>query len=1076
MGSARRHGFIGVLAAAVLSVGLLGASAAQAAQSPLWAITSVSDPTNVAPGSDALLVVTATNVGGAATDGSQVSVSDEIPSGLTLTTVSGRDSYTGAELTCTGSTKVTCSETAEVLPGDTLQLSVGVHADSGLAVPSVENSVSVAGGGAVGASTSNPVTISATPMSVAGVAPGSALTSVSTHQAGAHPNVTAQFYLKTHAPSLSVAETKDVISDLPPGLVGTTVGMPQCDMSRVAEYFTSFGQRPTCPADTIVGIATFMISFTENRATLVSPIFNIKPSPGEPAAFAFSATLFSVRLDTSVRANGDYGVRVTVPDLTEAATILSSSLTFWGVPADYEGPGAIVAPNIGVQPVALGSPSPATTRVPFLTNPQQCSQATQASLVTDTWIDEGVFAPDPVSVGGFTGCSRLTFGTSLSVLPDTLQAGAPAGYTFDIHVPQNNEPDGFATPNVKNVTVALPVGTVISPSSATGLSVCSDTQFELHSGAPGECPRESQVGTVEIKTPALPTPLTGQVFLGEPLCNPCTPGDAQDGHMIRLLLQLVGEGNNGVIVKVEGTGSINQQTGQITTRFLNNPQLPFSELKLTLGGGPRATLANPSTCGTATSAADLTPWSTPYSPDSTPSSSFDVTGCPAPQFNPSFTAGSTSNQAGAFSPFTVSFGRSDADQDLAGLQIKLPPGLLGSVASVPLCHEPQAAQGTCGQESLIGHTLVQTGPGGEPFLVTGGQVFLTDGYKGAPYGLSIVVPAKAGPYTLSGTNGNGTVVVRAAINVDPTTSALTITSDPLPTILDGIPLSLKVVNVTIDRSGFTFNPTSCNKLALDAALSSAQGASVNESSSFQVTNCAALKFRPGFAVSTSGKTSRSLGASLDAKLTYPKGAQGTDANIAKVKVDLPKQLPSRLTTLQKACTAAVFAANPANCPVAAVIGVAKASTPVLPETLRGPVYFVSHGGEAFPDLVIVLQGAGVRVDLVASTFISKAGITSSTFKQIPDVPISSFELYLPEGKNSALAANGNLCTEKLAMPTAFVAQNGAEIHESTKIAVTGCPKAKKTSKAKKASKAKRASSKARARSANHAHANRRRGN
>jgi hypothetical protein len=1070
VGSARiRTVLTGAVIGIVLGVALLGSPAASAAEAPAWAITSVSDPTNLEPGgSENVLEVMATNIGGASTDGSQVTVTDKVPAGLTVTAVNGADDFTMAQLSCVTAATVVCQGTTQMPPGDIIVLTIHVTVDSS-PPPSVLNQVSVSGGGAVGTSASQSVTIGSTPVSVPGIMPSSLLTALSTQQAGAHANITTQFTLNTSSPRRTVDEAKDVVAELPPGLVGTTVGMPQCTMSGVVQYDYT---ENSCPTDTFVGVASFILGAAEGQRLLwSSPIFNIKPSPGEPAAFAFTAGYYSIRLDASVRSKGDYGVTVASPDLTEAATLLSSSLTFWGVPADHQGPGPIIRGAVGgLNQVSYGSPSTTNSRVPFLTNPQQCNEPVSMNLATDAWAEQGVFAPHVNPLGSFTGCSKLAFRSLLSVLPDTLQAGAPAGYTFDLQVPQDEQPDALATPNVKDVTVALPVGTVISPSSATGLSVCSDEQFELHSGAAGHCPRESQVGKVEIKTPALPEPLFGQVYLGAPLCSPCTPADAQDGHMIRLLLQVASEGENGVIVKVEGRGSINQQTGQITARFLNNPQLPFGELKLTLGGGPRATLTNPRTCGVATSAADITPWSTPFTPDSTPTSSFTVTGCPEPQFNPAFTAGSTNNQAGSFTPFTVSFGRTDADQELAGLQITFPPGLLGSVASVPLCHEPQAAQGTCGEESLIGHTLVQTGAGGEPFLVTGGKVFLTTGYKGAPYGLSIVVPAKAGPYTLSGTTGNGTVVVRAAINVDPTTSALTVTSDPLPTILDGIPLELKVVNVTIDRPGFTFNPTNCNKLAIGAKLSSSEGASATASSSFQVTNCSALTFKPAFTVSTSAKTSRLNGASLDARLTYPKGAQGTETNIAKVKVDLPKQLPSRLTTLQKACPAAVFAANPANCPAGATIGIAKASTPILPETLTGPVYFVSHGGEAFPDLVIVLQGNGVRVDLRAGTFISKAGVTSSTFRQIPDVPINSFELYLPEGPNSALAAHGNLCTTKLAMPTVFVAQNGTEIHQSTKIAVTGCPKAKTAKKAAKASRSRRA------RKASNAHVNRRRGN
>jgi hypothetical protein len=652
----------------------------------------------------------------------------------------------------------------------------------------------------------------------------------------------------------------------------------------------------------------------------------------------------------------------------------------------------------------------------------------------------------------------------MSMLPDTLEAGAPAGYDFMLHVPQVNDPDGFSQPNVKRVVTALPMGTVVSPSAAVGLKACSDEQFYgpavergLEQPAkPGDCPRDSQVGTVEIRTPALPLPLTGDVFLATPDCEPCSPVDAQDGRMVRLFVQVVGEGESGIVVKLEGHTSLNQQTGQLTATFDNNPQLPFSDFKLVLAGGSRATLANSRVCGPVSTTLDMEPWSNPFTTDLSAISTFEINqGCIAPQFNPSFVAGTTNIQAGAYTPFTLSFGREDRDEFLNGLQLQMPQGLLGSLTGIPLCKEPEASQGTCSEGSLIGHTQVLTGPGQTPFLVTGGRVFLTETYKGAPFGLSVVVPAKAGPFTLTGTTGTGNVVVRAAINIDPHTAALTVTADPLPTALDGIPLQLKVVNVTVDRPGFTFNPTSCAKKAITGTLSSKESGGAHVSSSFQVTNCAGLGFKPVFKVSTAGKTSRINGASLDAKVIYPTGSRY--ANIAKVKVSLPKQLPSRLTTLQKACPAATFNANPGNCPKASIVGIARANTPVLPVQLTGPAYFVSHGGEAFPNLIIVLQGYGVRVDLTGDTFINKAGITSSTFNQVPDVPISSFELYLPQGPGSALAANGNLCNNTLQMPTAFTAQNGATIHQTTPITVTGCnaTKAKKAKKARKARTAQR---------------------
>ncbi len=986
------------------------------------------------------LVVTATNVGGGSTDGSTVSINDSLPPGVTAESVSASNSYieeSNSRLPCSEPPALTCTASGPIAPGDTLTMEITVAVAPG--TPSgLVNRATVAGGGAeTPGSVASPVTISPS-LAAFGIDPASVVVATSTRQAGAHPNVTVAYTLNTRRYRQPVRTAKDTLVDLPRGLVGSAVGVPQCQLVKVH----GFGEHE-CPLDTIVGVATVQTT----QATYVGPVYNIQPSPGEPVAFAFPSFLVDTRLDTSVLSNGDYGVRVTAADQSQAQSALGASVTIWGVPAEHQGPGSIAAEAV---PSLGGSNSNSSTRAALLTNPTQCSTPLSGMLSVDPWADPGQFQSVSSSLPAETGCGLLSFVASASMLPDTLQAGAPAGYTFDLHVQQNNEPDALGTPNVKRVVTTLPMGTVISPSAAWGLAACSDAQFGLHTGLPAQCPREAQVGTVQITAPALPQPFSGQVYLASPNCGPCTPQDAQGSKMIRLFLQAIAEGESGILVKLEGTGSLNQQTGQLTITFDENPQLPFSDLKLTLGGGPRATLANSRTCGVVDTTVDLTPWSSPFTPDFTPTSLFEPTGCYNPQFDPAFVAGTTSIQAGEYTPFTVSFGRSDADEFLNGLQMQMPAGLLGSLAHVPLCKEPQAAEGTCAATSLVGHTQVETGPGAEPFLVTGGQVFLTEGYRGAPYGLSIVVPAVAGPYTLAGTTGKGTVVVRAAIDVNPETAALTVTSDPLPTMLDGIPLQLKVVNVTIDRPEFTFNPTSCEKTAITARLTSIEGASTTVASPFQVTNCQGLAFKPQFKVATQGKTSRAGGASLDAKVIYPLGAK--QANIARVKVELPKKLPSRLTTLQKACVAAVFDTNPAACPVGSRVGIARASTPVLPVELTGPAYFVSHGGEAFPSLIVVLQGDGVRVDLIGSTFISKTGITSSTFKSVPDVPISSFELYLPEGPDSALAANGNLCKSSLVMPTEFVGQNGARIHEQTKVAVTGCAKAKAKAAKRKRSK------------------------
>ncbi|MGH2852777.1 MAG: hypothetical protein ACRDLF_01100 [Solirubrobacteraceae bacterium] len=733
--------------------------------------------------------------------------------------------------------------------------------------------------------------------------------------------------------------------------------------------------------------------------------------------------------------------------VTDGLEIVRQSITVWGVPADpshnqqrgQECPfGVCEGGNIAV------SENP----VPFLVNPTQCtSEPVEAELANvESWEGEKAAAVK-AKVGPFTGCDSLKFPPTIAVTPEEPQATLPTGYAVDLRVPQNEGAEGIATADLRDATIKMPAGVVLSPSAATGLVSCSEAQVGLGTEQPVECPNASKLGVVSLTTPALFHELKGFLYLGGPPSGPIAKPP------FTVYLTLAGEG---VLVKIKGTATPDSVTGQITTIFDKNPELPFSELKLQLTGGSRATVANPRVCGEYHAESTLTPWTAPFGEPATPGSfPFQITGCQPPRFSPTFAAGTTSNQAGGYSTFRVTFSREDADEDLAGLTVTTPPGLSGNLSKVPLCEEPQAAQGTCPEASQIGEVTAGAGPGPEPVFIKGGRVYLTGPYEGAPFGLSIDVSEKAGPLDL-GTGPCDCEVVRATVNVDPHTAQLTVSNGALPTMKDGIPFQVKSVDVDINRPEFTFNPTSCNPMAVNGTLTSTQGAVSQRAYHFQATNCAALAFSPALKVSTSGHTSRANGASLDAKLSFPTAPQGSEANIAKVKVELPKQLPSRLTTLQKACTAAVFEANPAHCPAASVVGIAKAVTPILPVPLQGPAIFVSHGGEAFPSLVVVLQGYGVTVDLVGTTFISKAGITSSTFKTVPDVPVGTFELYLPEGKHSALAAPGNLCKSKLTMPTEFLSQDNTLIRQSTKIAVTGCGKAKQASRTSKASGARRA--------------------
>jgi hypothetical protein len=1097
MGRKHSGGVVGGVLAGVLVAGLVSAAPALAV-SPVWTVTSTAAPTHLAPGSTSAadhdqIILRAENLSGVPAEGgmSPIVVSDTLPAGLTARSIEGvsggktRLPGTSSSLSCTLS-PLRCTSLETVTPYEVVQISIGVDVKPD-AVSGAVNRGSISGGGAGAVSVSEPVAVSAIPAGfgvehydlTATNEDGSTAT-----QAGSHPyQVTATLDLNQKIglalgvnPSPAtpptvpdpVRTTKDLQFQLPAGLVGNPTVIPQCTEQA---FNTPLWRAPLggnlCPDDTVVGVAAVTITFA-TPDTIVVPLFNLTPAVGEPARFAFNADGVNVYLDTSVRTGGDYGVTVSVSNITQTVGFDASEITFWGVPNDpshdtargWDCLGTQIAQYAGLQ---CHPPGP-TQLKPFLLLPTSCTGSWKTTILADSWDEPGVFSSGEAvehDTSGrplrLDGCNHLDFNPSIKAAPDSTEGSTPTGLTVDVHVPQEVSltPSGLGESDVKNTTVTLPAGVQLSPSAADGLQTCSDAQIgftgvnpqtgtdEFTSSAP-TCPEASKVATVRINTPLLPNALEGAVylaapqnFLGGPLENPF-------GSLVAMYI-VAEDPVSGVLVKLPGKVSPDPVSGQLTATFAV-PQLPFEDAKLEFFGSARAPLSTPPLCGTYATQTSIEPWS--GSPPSTPASSFQIASgpngapCSDPQpFAPGFQSGSTNLQASAFTPFTLTMTRPDADQTLSRVELQLPPGLLGSLASVKLCPEPQAAQGTCGEDSLIGHTIVSAGLGNDPYTVTGGKVFITGSYKGAPYGLSIVNPAVAGPFNL------GTVVVRATISIDPHTAALSIKSDPLPTILDGIPLQIQHVNVTIDRDRFTFNPSNCTKTAINGTLSSTEGASMAVSTSFQVTNCATLAFKPKFTVSTSGKTSRASGASLHVKLTYPTGP--FDANIAKVKVDLPKQLPSRLTTLQKACTARVFEANPAGCPAASLIGSARAVTPVLPVPLSGPVYFVSHGGEAFPTLIVVLQGYGTTVDLEGATFISKAGITSSTFKTVPDVPVGTFELTLPEGKYSALAANGNLCKSKLAMPTAFLAQNGIVIHESTKITTTGCPKAKKAKKKRK---------------------------
>ena len=915
-------------------------------------------------------------------------------------------------------------------------------------------------------------------------------------QAGSHPfQMTTTFNLNqvlgpdynqtTGEPTLvpsAPALQRNLHFKLPPGLLGNPNAVKQCRGSDFGALGTNSVN--SCPADTVVGVAT--VTFNEpvilHYYTATVPVFNLVPANGEPAQFGFEAAHVPIILNTSVRTGGDYGVTVSVYDAPQSIQVLGSRVTIWGVPYEpshdqARGWGCLLYSATCEKVVA---PQPE----PFLTLPTACLSRPTTGISGESWlqgngtvakIEEGEANTGYRFPSTLTGCELLDFSPTISVEPEAHAASTPTGLTIRVHTPQTStlEAKGLAESAVKETKVELPEGVMVNPSASNGLQACGEAETELSGGVgftgfaeldkegepgshtatfteklpqplePGRnfCPNASKIGIVHIKTPDLARrrlpngelsnpELEGGVYIARQNANPF-------GSLFAMYI-VAEEPESGVLVKLAGEVSVNEQTGRLTTTFKSTPNVPFEDLRLELFGGPRASLSTPPSCGAYKTETSFTPWS--GTEVKKPSSSFNITSgpngapCSSPlPFAPGFQAGSTNAQGGAFTPFTLTINRADGEQALKSITMQLPPGLAAMLASVTPCPEPQAANDECGPESLIGHSTASAGVGSEP-VTLGGNVYLTGPYKGAPFGILAVTRAKAGPFDL------GDVPVRSTINVDPNTAAASITSDPLPRFVKGVPSQIKQLNVTIDHAGFQFNPTNCSPMAITGTLTGYEGFSEAVSSPFQAANCASLPFKPNLTVSVGKTFSKQNGVSFIVRVSSTHG----EANLAKTRLVIPKTLPSRLTTIQKACPDSLFNSTPTPgtaCGEGSNIGSAIVHTPVLKNPLKGPAYLVSHGGAAFPDVEFVLQGEGILLVLDGQTDI-KNGVTTSTFNSVPDAPVQTFEAILPAGPHSALTVYApgktNLCGAGLVAPTTITGQNGKVIEQNTPVAVEGC--------------------------------------
>jgi hypothetical protein len=871
--------------------------------------------------------------------------------------------------------------------------------------------------------------------------------------AGGHPDaVEVSFTIPSRFddPFTRVDMVKSTFVDSPPGFVGNVAVTARCTSDQLAAEGGS-----QCPDASAVG----EVDIDSITTSPTVPLYNMVPERGYPAQLGFRIEQTPVVLYPRLRPrSGDYGITVASPGIGQLGLTLVK-VVLYGVPSQRE-------PLAGGAPVG-GAP------LPFLANPGNCLVAEPVTnIFADTWSRPGRTLPSGAADFGLpdlndpswksasmvapagTDCDAAglaaQFDPSFDMRPTpstgTTQADAPSGYTADLEFPQAaNDPTDSSSPAdpsvpsappLKDATVTLPEGVAVSPSAADGLDGCTDIgagdQVHYDTTDPADCPAGSKIGSVVATSPLLAErdpvtdevigadPVGGSVYVIAPHPGDLDPSGGRDG-LFRLLIE-VDSRKLGVNVKIPGVVTADKDTGRLTARFEDNPQLPAKTLRLVFKPGPRAALANPAACMTATTSGVFTPWSrggtrddgveVAGTPDATSSSSFDVSwdgngaGCPATlPFAPGLDAGLVDAQGGGSSPFVFDLTRGDRQDVIDGLDVSLPNGLLGAVRNVELCSDAAANAGSCPAPSRVGSATVAAGPGSNPFYLRDQPVSLTGPYKGAPYGLAVAVHAAAGPFDL------GTVVVRQALHVDPNNAHVTVKSDPLPTIRDGVPFRVRRVHVVTDRPGFMRSPTSCKAKTIATSVSSAGDQTAGLSTPLQATGCSKLAFKPKLALALTGRKQTKTGKHPGLKATVTQ--RSGQAGIQKAEVRLPKSLALDPENAQALCEFADGIKDDLEnrCPKGSIVGRAKATSPLLKKPLSGNVYFVKNiridkktGNQirTLPMIIVALRGE-IAINLRGESSTTNSGKLVNTFDNVPDAPVSKFNLNIQGGNTGILA-------------------------------------------------------------------------
>ena len=1082
------------LAAACCTAAALLPAAAQAAPAPAWAITLTPMPTTFAAGTvrTPQYLILATNTGAADTNGTTTVVKATLPAGLKPAKPSGEDTDPRAaeeKLACkieADEQTVTC-ETAEVVgPGRVIKAETFVEVGAG-AKGTLTAEASVSGGGAAqGAAASFPTEVKPEPAPF-GFLPGfQALLNDEegkpVTQAGAHPyQQTLTFALPTQSFGIDMSNAghaRDIYVELPRGMGGSPAATP-----RLCSEVQLTGAEG-CPASSQVGTVNFTtLVGNENIGIASNNLYNMVPPPGSAAELATDLADGGIFLHALVglRTGDDYGIEAATHDVLALGTepIFGVQAQVWGDPS-----GAAHDRIRGDCPA--GEPKKCEVpqqETPLLTMPGECPHSPLPfRLLADSWENpaEEVQALDEAPE--VTGCEALEFEPEIRSRPTTSLTDSPSGLDFTLHQPTEEprpEPlQGHAPAILRDATVRFPAGMAVNPSQAAGLGACSEAQIGFlgaeegalrFSKAPQGCPDAAKIGTVEAASPALVARnpqhevergpegnpvlevLHGSVFVAEPFANPF-------GSLVAVYLAVEDE-KTGIVAKLAGKGELDPSTGQITTRFRENPEQPIEDIRVRLFGGPRGSLTTPPACGPHATETELTPWSAPEGKSAAPSDSFTASasplGGPCPASEPAMpnaprlSAGTLSPSAGKFSPLLFKVSREDGTQRLGRLEATLPAGLSAKLAGVGECPEADIARAksreaplkgaleqanpSCPASSEVGTVTAAAGSGPTPYY-TQGRAYLAGPYKGAPVSVVAIAPAVAGPFDL------GTVVVRSAAYLDPATAQVRVLSDPLPQLIDGIPLDVRSVAVRAERPSFSLNPTSCDEKAFGGSVLSSLGQAAPVSERFQAGGCKALPFKPKLSVRLSGPVHRGGHPSLKSVFTAKPG----EANTARISFALPSSEFIDQAHFRTICTRVQYAA--AQCPAGSIYGHVRATSPLLGYPLEGPIYLRSSSHK-LPDVVLALRGPAwqpIALD-VAGRVDSVNGGLRVRFETVPDAPLTKAVVTMQGGKKGLFQNSTNICKGTHRATLKLDAQSG-KVHDTQPKLVAQCGKKGKKGK------------------------------